>query len=243
MRRFFVLPSEIAGSSATLSGSEAHHLQHVLRLKQGNHITLFDGTGTTYEGEIVALVPMVKVNIIRINAVDENRTRLHLGQALIKPKKTELVLQKSTELGIDDITIFTSRYCAVKKPTEDKQERWQRIAMESCKQCSRATPPQIHPIASFTECIKAASNSDLKIIFWEENADLDLKEIAGMIHKKQPASVFYIIGPEGGLTDEEVALAKRQGFLSVTLGKQILRAETATIAAGAVLQYLLGNFS
>jgi 16S rRNA (uracil1498-N3)-methyltransferase len=242
MRRFFVSVSDIDGSSATLTGSEAHHLQHVLRLKPGSQITLFDGTGTTYEGEILALAPTVKINITKVNQEDQNRPRLHLGQALIKPKKTELVVQKATELGIDSITVFTSRYCAVKEPSADKQERWQRIAMESCKQCNRSTPPQINRIASFNDCISAAG-SDLKMIFWEETADLDLKGVAEIIAKNPPAAVFYMIGPEGGLTDEEVTLAKKHGFLSVTLGKQILRAETAAIAAGAVLQYLLGNMS
>jgi 16S rRNA (uracil1498-N3)-methyltransferase len=241
MRRFFVSVADIDGSSATLTGSEAHHLQHVLRLKVGSQITLFDGTGTTYEGEILALAPTVKVKITKVNHEDQNRPRLHLGQALIKPKKSELVVQKATELGVASITVFTSRYCAVKEPSADKQERWQRIAMESCKQCNRATPPQINRISSFKECITAAADNDLKMIFWEESADLDLNDIAEMIAKKPPATVFYIIGPEGGLTDKEVALAKKHGFLSVTLGKQILRAETATIAAGAVLQYLLGN--
>jgi 16S rRNA (uracil1498-N3)-methyltransferase len=243
MRRFFVQESEIRGSSATITGSEAHHLQHVLRLKNGSRITLFDGTGITYEGEIIAIEPTVEVNITKVNHPDENRPQLHLGQALIKPKKIEMVIQKATELGIDSITVFTSRFCAVKEPSDNKQERWLRIAMESCKQCNRATPPQINPAVSFEECIKTAADNDLKIIFWEEDADLDLKDIEEMIRKKIPASVFYLIGPEGGLTDEEVALAKELGFLSVTLGKQILRAETATIAAGAVLQYLLGNMN
>ena len=243
MRRFFVSVADINGTSATLTGSEAHHLQHVLRLKACSQITLFDGTGTTYEGEVITLTPAVKVNITKVNHEDQSRPGLHLGQALIKPKKTELVVQKATELGVDSITVFTSRYCAVKEPSADKQERWQRIAMESCKQCNRATPPQINRIASFEECISAAADNDLKMIFWEESADLDLKDVAAMIAKKPPTAVFYIIGPEGGLTDEEVALAKKHGFLSVTLGKQVLRAETAAIAAGAVLQYLLGNMS
>lgn len=243
MRRFFIENSEIDGSLATMTGNEAHHLQHVLRLKPGTHITLFDGTGTTYEGEVITLDPTVKVNITKTNPLDESRTRLHLAQALIKPKNTELVIQKATELGVDSITVYTSRYCAVKKPPEDKLERWQRIAMESCKQCNRATPPQINQIVSLEECIKAASDSDLKIIFWEENSDLSLKDVAEMINKEPPSSVYYVIGPEGGLTDEEVALAKKLGFLSVTLGKQILRAETASIAAGAILQYLLGNLN
>ena len=243
MRRFFVSVTDIDGSSATLTGSEAHHLRHVLRLKPGHQITLFDGTGTTYEGEILSMDPTVRVKITRVNHEDQSRPRLHLGQALIKPKKTEMVVQKATELGIESITVFTSRYCAIKEPSTDKQERWQRIAMESCKQCNRATPPQINRIASFEKCISGGADSDLKMIFWEESADLDLKDVEAMIAEEPPATVFYVIGPEGGLTDEEVALAKKHGFLSVTLGKQILRAETAAIAAGAVLQYLLGNMS
>lgn len=241
MRRFFVSPADIDGKAATLTGSEAHHLLHVLRLKNGSRITLFDGTGTTYEGTITSLDPEVSVNITRINLEDQARPRLHLAQGLIKPKKSELIVQKATELGIDSISFFTSRYCSTKAPSASRQERWQKIAMESCKQCNRPAPPDIKPVTSFDKCLISAAAHDLKIIFWEETAGYNLPDINSMINQDRPRSLFFLIGPEGGLTDEEVAMAKDHGFLSVTLGRQILRAETASIAASAILQFLLGN--
>lgn len=241
MRRFFVSPADINEQTATLTGSEAHHLRNVLRLKTGGRLTLFDGTGTTYEGMIATLEPEVTVDITTINPEDFSRPRLHLAQALIKTKKNELVVQKATELGVDSIVFFTSRYCSTDIPSENKQERWQRIAMESCKQCNRPSPPEIRPVISFEECVRSAKDHDLKIIFWEETADRNLGVLREKILAKTPGSIFFIIGPEGGLTDEEVAVAKEHGFLSVTLGKQILRAETASIAAASILQFILGN--
>ncbi len=242
MRHFNVSPNDIDGSEATLRGSEAHHLRDVLRLKPGARITLFDGTGATYEGEIDRLSgDTVTVRIEKKNEADDNRPRLHLGQALITGKKIDLVVQKATELGIASITPFSSTYCSARPPAPNRQERWQRIAMESCKQCSRPSPPVIAEPATIRDCFRESVGHDLKIIFWEESADFTLKDIENIIRRESPASVFYMVGPEGGLTDEEVAAAKEFGFLSVTLGRQILRAETASIAAGAIIQYLLGN--
>jgi len=242
MRRFNVSPNDIEDSIATLRGSEAHHLRDVLRLKAGARITLFDGTGTTYEGKIDRLdATSVTVKIDRTNREDDSRPKLHLGQALIAGKKIDLVVQKATELGITSLTPFTSAFCSTREPSTNKLERWQRIALESCKQCNRPSPPEIRQLTSIIECFEGATRYDLKIIFWEETADMTLKDIESRIRQAPPSSLFYIVGPEGGLTDEEVASAKEHGFLSVTLGRQILRAETASIAAGAILQYFLGN--
>jgi 16S rRNA (uracil1498-N3)-methyltransferase len=242
MRRFTISPADVDGSTATIRGSEAHHLKNVLRLKPGNRVTLFDGTGTTYEGEIdLMTADGVTVRIDQINYEDERRPRLHLGQALILTKKMDLVVQKATELGISSLTPFTSTFCSTREPSPNKQERWQRIARESCKQCNRPDPPAIKALTTIQKCLTEAARHDLRLIFWEETADLTLKDIENKIGKEQPRSVFFMTGPEGGLSDEEVATAKQQGFLSVTLGKQILRAETASLAAAAILQFLLGN--
>lgn len=242
MRRFNISPADITGTSATLTGSEAHHLRDVLRLKPGNRITLFDGTGATYEGKINLITPdTVLIQIDKTNSADDSRPQLHLGQALITGKKIELVVQKATELGVSSLTPFTSTFCSTREPSPNRQERWQRIALESCKQCNRATPPEIKPLTTIKQCLQDASHHELKIIFWEETADLTLQDIATRIKTKQPRSLFFMTGPEGGLSDDEIATAKQHGFLSVTLGKQILRAETASLAAAAILQFILGN--
>lgn len=242
MRRFNISPADIDGSLATLRGSDSHHLKDVLRLKPGNRITLFDGTGATYEAEIDHITrDLVTAKIDKINYANLDRPRLHLGQALITTKKIDLVVQKATELGISSLTPFTSTFCSTKEPSPNKQDRWHRIAMESCKQCNRPAPPDIRPLVTIKQCFSEAAGYDLKIIFWEEAADLTLKDIEARIRKDLPGSVFFMIGPEGGLSDEEVAMAKLHGFLSVSLGKQILRAETASLAGGAILQFFLGN--
>lgn len=242
MRRFNIEPDAINGATAILTGSEAHHLRNVLRLKPGNRITLFDGSGATYEGEITCIAPeSTTVSIDKINPPDRKRPKLHLGQALIVAKKMDLIIQKATEIGVDSVTPFTSIFCSTNIPSPHKQERWQRIALESCKQCNRPTPPRINSVTAIESCFELAAGNDLKIIFWEEKADLTIRDIESRIPAENPESVFFMIGPEGGLADAEIDLAKQYGFLSVTLGRQILRAETASLVGGTLLQYLLGN--
>ncbi len=248
MRRFFVDPENFAGSTAFLTGTEARHISSVLRLGVGTHITLFDGSGSFYEAQITKISPKkVETSIQAINpyiATDQQQaSSLHLGQALIKGKKMDLIIQKATELGIDSLHPYKSTYCVVKGAPENRVERWTKIALEACKQCNRPKPPDLHTPVGFTELFTSTANNnyDLKLIFWEEESQNSLADI----FQQYPdiRSAFLLIGPEGGFSADEAQQAKAQGFQSVTLGSRILRAETAAMAAIAVLQYKLGNLS
>ncbi len=243
LRRFFINPTDITGETAQLSGPEAHHLRTVLRLSSGDPITFFDGTGARYQARIEQIhKDRVTATIIEQTQDRPPKIRLHLGQALLKGQKMDLILQKATELGVDAIWPFSSEHGISKPPRDTQMERWQRIVLEACKQCDRAKPPEIHDTREITDLMAQPPPCDTRLIFWEHESQKNLDEVlAGQI--KDCRSVFFLLGPEGGFSETEVACAQRAGFTPVSLGPRILRAETASLAATAILQFALGNLS
>jgi len=243
LRRFFINPSDITGETAQLTGPEAHHLRTVLRLSPGDSITFFDGTGARYQARIERILKdRVTATIIEQTRDLPPTIRLHLGQALLRGQKMDLILQKATELGVDAISPFYSEHGIHKQPKDTQMDRWQRIVLEACKQCDRATLPEIHAPRELTELMAAPSPCDARLIFWEHETRQTLNEVlAGQ--SKVCRSVLFLLGPEGGFSEAEVAGAQKEGFTPVSLGTRILRAETATIAATAILQFALGNLN
>ena len=243
LRRFFINPTDIAGKTATLTGPEAHHLRTVLRLAPGDPIIFFDGTGTRYQARIEHILKDRVTATINGQTQDlPARVRLHLGQALLKGQKMDLILQKATELGVDAIWPFYSEH-GIHKPLKDTQmDRWQRIVLESCKQCDRATPPEIHATSKITDLLTHPPPCDLRLIFWEHEARHRLDEVLAD-QEKDCRSVLFLLGPEGGFSESEVDCARQEGFIPASLGPRILRAETATLAATAILQFTLGNLN
>ena len=246
MRRFFVDPSEISDSKAIVTGSEARHLVSVLRLEVGTCVQLFDGTGVTYEAEISGISKgRVEFIVSSRDELAEMRVKLFLGQALLKGKKMDVVIQKTTELGIAGLYPFFSQYVSVSKVTgeraERRLERWRKISREACKQCNFPNPPRISSVSGFNEVLEKASKlrCDMKLIFWEDEKTQSLQRVMGNV---TPSSVMILIGSEGGFSANEVNMATSAGFIPVTLGKRILRAETAAIVSTAIIQYLSGNF-
>lgn len=246
MRSFFIDTQDISGAVATIRGQEARHISSVLRLAPGGLLRLFDGGGMVYEARIE------KIHRDRVEALilassrpePANGRSLHLGLAVLKGKKTDLVVQKATELGVAGLHPFISKYCLAPGGAEGREakrsERWQKIAREACKQCNRPTPPACHQTLDFVELLrKSGGGFDLRLIFWEEDKARPLKEF--FTRNPAPRSVMILIGPEGGFSREEIDRAVAAGFQPATLGRSILRAETAAIAAAAIIQYLLGN--
>ncbi len=248
MRRFFVEPENITGSIATLSGNEARHISAVLRLAPGTKITLFDGSGSFYEAEITKIsANRVEARIVSItpfiDIAESSRPAVHIGLGVLKGKKMDLVVQKITELGIASLQPFRSRFCAANEPDANRLSRWQKIALEACKQCNRPKPPELLEVMDFNNLLSAsgADNHDMKLILWEEEGQKTLAqtlEPSGSIR-----SCLVLIGPEGGFNADEIKASVAAGFTPVSLGNRILRAETATIAAAAILQYHLGNLA
>ncbi|HSR37095.1 MAG TPA: 16S rRNA (uracil(1498)-N(3))-methyltransferase [Desulfurivibrionaceae bacterium] len=238
MRRFLVDPAAITGATALLTGSEAHHLAKVLRLKTGEKITLLDTTGARHEAEIGTITrDAVHLTILASSPPEEETTALHLGQGLLKGKKMDLVVQKATELGIAAIHPFVSQHTVARIDEAAKDTRWQRIALEACKQCNRPQPPQCHPVHTFADLLAEAAPFPMKLLFWEGDGGTPLHHL--ITQQDPPTSLFFLIGPEGGFSKAEHDLAVAAGFTAVTLGRRTLRAETAAIAAAAILQFLI----
>jgi len=248
MRRFFIDPGNIIGPSAVLTGNEARHISAVLRLTPGTIITLFDGSGSYFEALLTKISPSrVEAKIISIipyiETPEDAPPSLHLAIGLLKGKKMAFIIQKITELGVASLRPFRSRYCAAHEPETGRLYRWQKIALEACKQCNRPKPPDLHEVTDFKTMLSAsgADEYDLKLIFWEETGQKSLQEALGPLGATK--SIHILIGPEGGFSPDEVVDAVDAGYQLVTLGSRILRAETAAVAAVAILQHELGNLA
>jgi len=245
MRYFFIKQSDFTDSKAVVKGSDAHHIKNVLRLKPGDKIGLFDGTGLNYETRIVTVLPKsIEVSVIRrFSSTTESSVQITVAQALLKDRKMDLLVRQLTELGITQWIPFIATR-SVPRPDQKRlftrTERWKKIAQEAVKQCKRCRSPEIDATVSFEEVLNLGKDSDLKIVFWEEESKPVNKELITS-NPKPLEKIFILLGPEGGFTVKEVESAKSGGFITASLGPRILRAETATIAACTLLQYLFGD--
>lgn len=244
MRRFIISCHSVDGDTITIDGDLFHHIAHVLRLKKGALLSLADGNGHEYDGRI----SRVGAECLTV-AVEEDRCvsplgdgpRITLYQGLPKGAKLEVILQKCTELGVSEIVPFVaSRSVARLDPDRNKEklQRWRRIALEAARQSRRIAVPEIRFAADLAEACRNADHK-VKLLLWEEEKSLSLKNLLGEL--EPPESIAVIVGPEGGLTSEEVALAQQCGFTSVSLGKRIVRTETAGLAIVAILQFYWGD--
>lgn len=244
MRRFFILPENISNDRVILRGSDVVHIRTVLRLKSGDVIHVLDGTGRCYR---VCLTDVRSKEVIgKILSSDVVETEpplvICMGQALLKGSKFDDVVCKAVELGVHSLVPLTLERCIVRIAPADsgqKTRRWQKIALEASKQCGRAVVPVVEQtLQSLETFCQNYADYDIKIVFWENEDAVRLKDL---VIQKSPRSIAFVTGPEGGFTVAEVETARRYGFKTVTLGPRILRAETAPIAALAILQNLWGD--
>lgn len=244
MRYFFVEKTKIAAGQAHLSGSDARHIDKVLRLKPGDAIGLFDGEGFEYVARIEAIsARTVQVTITdRFEVKRESPLKITLAQAVLKDKKMDRLLRPITELGITVWMPFMASR-SVPRPSQlqgqKRIERWQKITREAVKQCRRGKPVTVAPISDFKTVLAQNAHFDARIIFHEQ-AKIPLPESLAQI-KTPIASVLALVGPEGGFTDDEVAAAQAAGFIQAGLGPRILRAETAVLTACVLLQHICGD--
>jgi 16S rRNA (uracil1498-N3)-methyltransferase len=243
MARFYVPQPRIENGILRIEGDEVKHIRRVLRLKAGDEMIVFDGLGKEYEGTIAEEGPSSVV--IRIQNIFSSKNESHLevtlAQSLLKGEKMDYLIQKATELGVKEIVpFFSSRSVPLleKSGRLKRHHRWERIAIEASKQCGRGVVPKIEPLQDYSEMLRAASPDSLRLILWEREG-VRLKEVLGKSIKKR--EIFFIIGPEGGFSQEEIGVAKKAGFLPVTLGRRILRAETASLCLLSILQYDRGD--
>jgi 16S rRNA (uracil1498-N3)-methyltransferase len=245
MPRFFVPHECIQGHSAIIKGQEALHIYKVLRLKQGEQIWIFDGTGIDYRCEIQNIQrENVVVRILdRFNSCAEPPINMTLFQSLPKSDKMDLIIQKSTELGVTGIVPIITERTVVniqEERIQSRLKRWRRIALEACKQCNRSVIPHIHDILPFKESLKLIKSFQLSLIPWEEENERGLKEVLKPL-ENGIKDICFLIGPEGGFTQEEINAARRRGGISVSLGPRILRTETAGMVLLSILMYELGD--
>ena len=224
---------------AVIDGEDGRHISRSLRMRIGEALTVSDGSGYDYDGEIEEISgDVVTVRLLtQYKNKSEPTLRVTLYPGMPKGDKLELVVQKATEMGASEITpMLTDR--SVSRPdaksAAKKQDRLQRIALEAAKQSGRGAVPQVGTMTSFKEAVRNAKGT--KILFYE-GGGLPLSKC--LPADETGASIF--IGPEGGFAPEEVEFAKENGVITATLGPRILRTETAPLAALSILMYLTGN--
>jgi len=247
MRRFFIehpKGTEACGSTQVITGSDARHIKQVLRLKPGDKIGLFDGTGLEYEAKIVNLFhSQVEVSVVRIShSATESPVQIIVAQALLKGRKMDGLVRQLTELGITRWIPFMAKR-SVPSPSQEsllaRSERWKKIAKEALKQCQRSQIMKIGATISFEEALNLENECDLKVVFWEnESKSINSTIVQPDRHYRK---IYAMLGPEGGFTEQEIKSARDSGFVIASLGPRILRAETATVVACALLQYLFGD--
>jgi 16S rRNA (uracil1498-N3)-methyltransferase len=244
MRRFFVRPEDVGAHELRLRSDEADHLARVLRLGPGVEIAVFDGCGREYVARIERLETTgVVCRILQCAAQPTGpAVAITLGQGLPKAERFEWVIQKTTELGVSDLVpLITDRTVphASRSHGVGKVTRWQKLAREACKQCGRATVPQLWPPTPLETFLVSFRSAELKLICWEGEATRPLRTV--LATSAPVASVAVVVGPEGGLSPREVACGEALGFQAVGLGKRVLRTETAGVVAVALLQYRFGD--
>ena len=242
MRRFFVPPQAIVGQEAHLGPDLARRMERVLRLRVGDHVLLLDNSGREYEVELTALAATEGQGVVLASREPpgEPSVRLVLYQALIKGQRFDWVLEKGTELGVAAFAPVVSSRSQVRpsSPSSARLERWRRVIVEAAEQSGRCRLPDVSLPLPFGEaCVSAAG---LRILPWEGER---VASLGGLLAAQQLAlpAVSLFIGPEGGFPLDEVLFARQQGVRTVSLGRRILRAETAAIVAAALVLHELGD--
>lgn len=247
MKRFFVEEIRAEKGTFLIEGTEARHILKVMRMGPGDRFILMDGRGARYEVSIESCSRRdVRVLLERpLSAPPPSPVEITLAQALLKSHAMDYVIQKATELGAHRIIPFRSSRTVMSlhaEGFESKARHWEEIARNATKQSGRAKPPEIGALFGFRDLLAYGKEvQGLKAVLWEGEQTGDLKNIlSGM---PRGSRFFGIVGPEGGFTGEEIALARDWGFPAVSLGSRILRAETAALVLVAILQYEWGDLS
>lgn len=237
MYQFFVNSSQVTAQEVTIVGNDVNHMKNVLRMKPGEEIQVNDGEHTwlceVKELRADAVTASIKEQVEN----SELPGRIYLLQGLPKADKLESIIQKSVELGAYEIVPVAMKRCVVKldeRKQDAKRKRWQAIAESAAKQAKRSMIPDVSPVMSYKEALAYAGSMDVLLLPYE-HAD-GMKRTRDILYSIKPgASIGILIGPEGGFDEEEVELAKQQGAEVITLGKRILRTETAGPAVLAML--------
>jgi len=243
VHRFTISPERISGDRVAFDADETRHLVRVLRLGPGDVVTAADGRGRAWEVRIAAVGDTATGTIVSgAPAAAESPLAISLVQGVPKGDRMEAIVRATTELGVARILpALTERTVVRLDPARwrDRARRWQRVAREATKQCGRAVVPAVEAPRPLAEWIASAEPADLRLCLWE----IEGEPLRSVLERCEPRarSATVIVGPEGGLTRDEVARAGAAGYVPVTLGGRILRTETAGPAIVALLQFGLGD--
>ena len=243
MHRFFVEPSQIGEREIVITGPDVNHIRNVLRMRAGEELLAADGQGSEYRCILRELQDSeIRAEICRkLSGSAELPSRITLFQGLPKSDKMDLIIQKCVELGVFRIVPVTTKRTVVKldaKKEESRRKRWTAVSESAAKQSGRGIIPEISGVQSFREAVEEAGELDVCLIPYEKAENMArTREILSGI--PAGASIGVFIGPEGGFEEEEVREAMEAGARPITLGRRILRTETAGMAVLAMLGYLL----
>jgi len=236
----------MVGEETVIAGQDARHLARVLRLKAGEEVVLLSGDGREFLARVcrvdsgdVAVVVLSE----RVSQADPS-IELTVCIGFLKEKKMDDLVRQLTELGMSRFQPFIARR-SVSRPDPARMAsrvaRWEKIARQSIKQCRRGSVPEIHPAVALDEALRLAEGDDVKILFYENESRREPFPVIRSAGTDTPFKVTIMLGPEGGLTDDEVTAARSAGFDIRSLGPRILKAETAVTAACALIQYVYGD--
>ena len=237
MHSCYVPPPQISEDTIHISESERHHLLNVLRLKADDQVEVFDGVGNRYVASLcdTRTFPL-QAKILQHQFHPHTPPYITLFQGLPKFDKMDLIVQKTTEVGVNEIAPMICQRSRPKSVVQEKRTaRWQRIANEAAKQCKRSHFVHVLVPQGLKECLGRVDHLDLLILLWEGEKRQGLKKI--LRNHREAQSVGLFVGPEGGFTDEEVELAVQNGCVPATFGDNILRTETAAIVGVASVMY------
>ncbi len=241
MPRFFVTRAQVQGDEIVIQGNDVNHIKNVLRMRPGDELSISDGEGMDYSCTIASIErDEVRVNIEEsMDSSVELPVKLYLFQGLPKADKMELIIQKAVELGVYEIIPVRTKRVIVK--LDDKKEskkiaRWQQIAEGGAKQSGRGLIPEVKPLMGFAEALRYAQTLDAVLVPYEKAEGMGkTREIIGDLKGKKSVGIF--IGPEGGFEESEIEEAMACGAFPVTLGRRILRTETAGLTMLSVLMF------
>ena len=245
MRRFFVEDLRIKDGSCVILGSEARHMTKVIRLRRGDRFLLMGGKGESFLAEIRSIDPReVRVDIQKeVAAPASSPIEITLCQALLRSGPMDYMIQKTSELGVDRILPFVSSRTVSKMVVGKLEKRvghWQGVAVSAAKQCGRPVPARVSPPASLPDLLAGLSGEEcLKLLLWEEEEAAGLKGV--LKGSSGIARVIGMVGPEGGFSVEEIRMSREAGFVPVSVGNRVLRAETAALTLVALVQYEWGD--
>jgi 16S rRNA (uracil1498-N3)-methyltransferase len=246
--RFFVSPEQIRGERVSFFGNQARQICGVLRMREAQQIEVLDNQGWRYEVHLERVSSeLVTGSIVSRSAAEgDPATHLTLYQAMLKKDNFEWILQKGTEIGVARFVPLVSERTLIRQeaPNPAKEQRWRRIISEAAEQSGRAYLPLLSAPESFDAALLSAGEFDAALIPWERETENGLVDALAKISGRQlqlPVRLALFIGPEGGFSESEIERAGKAGVLPVSLGRRILRAETAAIVASTLALFAMGD--